>query len=137
MIELTLPLPPNRANAREHWRVTHRKKKEYYATARNALSRQLPSHGRLNDDRVLEWFYSDGVLPRCSITATIFVKKKFDPDNRVALLKWPIDCLVHFGLLADDSDEWLDFTQIPTQVVDRKNTRVVIQLEATPPAITR
>ena len=39
-MKLTLPLPPNRANAREHWRVTHRKKKAYYAEAQRALMDQ-------------------------------------------------------------------------------------------------
>ena len=120
MIELTLPLPPNRANAREHWRVTHRKKKAYYAVAQANLYIQVGTV-----EGLMPPVFANG---RRTLTATLYVKKKFDPDNRVALLKWPIDCLVSHGLLVDDSDEWLDFTEIPKQVIDRENMRVVIRL---------
>ena len=113
MIEITLPLPPNRANAREHWRVTHRKKKEYYAAAASWMQHQC--RFRRPEQR---W----------QLTATLYVWAKMDPDNAVARLKWPIDCLVNYGLLVDDNEKWLDFTEIPKQVVDRKNQRVVIRL---------
>jgi len=118
VIELVLPLPPNRANAREHWRVTHRKKTEYYETAFVYVANQDTG----------EWL--DG---RMTLTATLYVWAKMDPDNAVARLKWPIDVLVRYGLLKDDNEKWLDFTQIPKQVVDRKNQRVVIRLEESKP----
>ena len=110
-MKLTLPLPPNRANAREHWRVTHRKKTNYYGRAVLTLLAQRPS------------------LPpvRLTLTATLYVWAKSDPDNLMARLKWPIDCLVNYGLLVDDNEKWLDL-QMPTQVIDRKNQRVVIEL---------
>ncbi len=115
MIELTLPLPPNRANAREHWRVTHRKKMAYYARADLALRAQ-PEAMRV-------------ALGRITLTATMYVWNKGDADNATSRLKWVLDSLVRNGVLMDDNDYWLDFTEIPKQVVDRKNMRVVIRLE--------
>ena len=117
MIELTLPLPPNRANAREHWRVTHRKKTEYYDRTFLALRAQA-RHPHLPP-------------VRRTLTATLYVWSKSDPDNATSRLKWAIDSLVSFGFLVDDNEKWLDFTEIPKQVIDRKNQRVVICLSET------
>ena len=121
MIELTLPLPPNRANAREHWRVTHRKKKEYYERAGlRLLGYSAATVGRGP--------YRLPLPRRQTLTATLYLWSKCDPDNATARLKWPIDCLVKFGWLVDDNEKWLDFTELPKQVIDRKNMRVVIRL---------
>jgi len=120
MIELTLPLPPNRANAREHWRVTHRKKVEYYEKAELTLM-------------MADWDRGGQAPPRgrVTLTATLYVWARMDPDNAVSRLKWPIDSLVSYGFLVDDNEKWLDFTEIPKQVIDRKNQRVVICLRET------
>ena len=115
-ILLTLPLPPNRANAREHWRVTWRKKAVYYEKA----EWELKFGGRMRSVKL--------PLERPILTATLYVWQKMDPDNATARLKWPIDCLVRCGLLVDDSEKHLDFTEIPRQVIDRKNQRVEIVL---------
>ena len=114
-MKLTLPLPPNRANAREHWRATHKKKVAYYQRAKLALYAQC---GVMQDE----------ALERPTLTATLYVWNFYDPDGATALLKWPIDCLVSYGILVDDSMKHLDFTQIPKQVIDRKNRRVEIEL---------
>ena len=118
-ILLTLPLPPNRANAREHWRVTWRKKAVYYEKA----EWELKFGGRMRSVKL--------PLERPILTATLYVWQKMDPDNCAARLKWPIDCLVRCGLLVDDSEKHLDFTEIPRQVIDRKNQRVEIVLTST------
>lgn len=114
-MKLTLPLPPNRANAREHWRVTHRKKVAYYNRAKLALYTQC---GVMKGD----------AFERPTLTATLYVWNRYDPDGATALLKWPIDCLVNYGILVDDSEKHLDFREIPIQVIDRKNQRVEIEL---------
>ena len=118
-MKLTLPLPPNRANAREHWRVTHRKKKQYYKEAEMALVLQL--------GHPVSGITCVPFAVTVSATTTLYVWNKMDRDNLVARLKWLIDCLVRYGLLIDDSEEWLDL-QMPKQVVDRKNMRVEIEL---------
>ena len=118
VLTITLPLPPNRGNAREHWRVTSKRREAYQMEAYVALKDQLD--GKL-----------EGWPGRATLTATLYVWGKMDPDNRVARLKWPIDNLVAYGLLVDDSDEYLTFTEIPTQVVDRKRQRIELTLTAT------
>ena len=112
-ILLTLPLPPDRANAREHWRTTHRKKTVYYAKADLAIMAQSPRSYR--------------VQVRQTLTATLYVWNKMDKGNAVARLKWIEDSLVRMRLLVDDNEEWLDL-QLPRQVIDRKNPRVEIVL---------
>ena len=116
-MKLTLPLPPNRANAREHWRVTHRNKVEYYSLAALALYTQAGPRPGI-------------ITPTCrqTLTATLYLWAKMDRGNLVARLKWLEDSLVNYGLLVDDNEEWLDL-QMPTQVIDRKNPRVEIELE--------
>ena len=118
-MKLTLPLPPNRANAREHWRVTHRKKVEYRDLAALALFTQVGPPG----DVMPPTFANS----RLTLTATLYVWSKMDLDNLVSRLKFPIDCLVRYGLLVDDNEKWLDL-QMPKQVVDRQNMRVEIEL---------
>ena len=125
-MRITLPLPPNRANAREHWRVTHKKKKDYYAKAELALRGQCAwvmnmatGEPRVRAERPCS--------KRMRLDATLYVGAKMDRGNLVARLKWLEDALVNYGLLVDDNEEWLDL-QMPTQVIDRKNPRVVIEL---------
>ncbi len=120
VLNLVLPLPANRGNAREHWRTTLRKKKAYYAEADVALHNQLA--GKL-----------EGWPGRATLTATLYVWSKMDPDGRTARLKWAVDSLTRYGLLTDDSDEYLTWTEIPKQVVDRKRQRVEITLVPTHP----
>ncbi len=67
-------------------------------------------------------------LKRMTLTATLYVWNKGDADNATSRMKWPLDSLVRYGVLVDDAEKWLDFTEIPKQVVDRKNQRVVIRL---------
>ncbi|KKK76071.1 hypothetical protein LCGC14_2867390 [marine sediment metagenome] len=112
-MKLTLPLPPNRANAREHWRVTWKKKTEYYNRGRVALLGQP--------------VWDAPLKTRFTLTATLYVWNKMDRDNLMARLKFVLDLLVKSGILVDDNEKWLDL-QMPKQVIDRKNKRVEIEL---------
>ena len=118
-MKLTLPLPPNRANAREHWWVTHRKRRAYYAEADLALAAQYPvTTGRVG---------SACPPGRMRLDATFYLWNKMDKGNLVARLKYIEDSLVRYGLAVDDNEKWLDL-QMPKQVIDRKNQRVEIEL---------
>ena len=96
--------------------MTNRRRKNYRLGAHIALVNQV-GHPVLGYE-----------AKRKTLTATLYVWGRMDPDNAVARLKWPIDCLVGHGLLRDDNGRWLDFTEIPKQVIDRKNPRVEIEL---------
>jgi len=98
--------------------VTHRKRLEYYDRAALAVVAQ----------KALTPLNKVPLAKRMTLTATLYVWAKSDPDNAASRMKWVIDSLVRTGLLVDDNEEWLDL-KMPKQVVDRKNMRVEIQLK--------
>lgn len=112
-----LPLPPNRANSREHWRSTHRKRSAYYKACADRLDAgMLPRPPRKP-------------LARARLTVTLHVWNRFDPDGAVAVCKWPVDWLVTLGYVEDDKTSVLEWAGIPTQIIDRQRPRVVLTLE--------
>lgn len=113
-MKIVLPLPPNRANARWHWRTENKKKSDYYWRA------------------LVHGICRSPVKPyaRARITATLYVWNKMDEDNLMARLKWPLDWLVLNRFITDDGPKVLKWTGLPEQVVDRKNQRIEIELEA-------
>jgi hypothetical protein len=117
-MKLTLPLPPNRANARGHWRKIQREKEAYDNRAHLELFRQFGAFPFVN------------VVDPVNVTATLYVWSVMDDDNCVARLKWPLDCLKRYGLIVDDKHPHCTLTGIPEQVIDRKNQRVEIELNA-------
>lgn len=129
-MRLTLPLPPNRANAREHWRTTDKRRRLYYERAQQVLMRELDwvadmATGKM---RIRVKF---ALRERMRLEATLYVRNRMDRGNAVARLKWVEDVLVNFGLLVDDNEKWLDL-QMPTQVIDRKNPRIELTLTECP-----
>ena len=54
-------------------------------------------------------------------------QRLMDDDNFIGGLKLLIDCLVEFGLLKDDSKEWLELSA--EQRIDSGNNRTEIVLE--------
>ena len=118
VLTLVLPMPPNRGNARENRYVTQKRKKAYYAAAAVALHSQFA--GKL-----------EGWPGRATMTATLYTYNKMDWDGRCARMKWPQDAMVRYGLLIDDSDEYLTVNEVPKGAIDRKSPRIVITLTAT------
>jgi len=112
-MKITLPMPPNRANARWHWRSEKKKKDNYFLECRALYP---PS--------------KDEPLSRVTMTAGLYLWSEMDTDNLFARLKWPLDFLVRSGFITDDSPKVIDWTGIPSQHIDRKNQR--IELELTP-----
>jgi Holliday junction resolvase RusA-like endonuclease len=113
---ITLPLPPNLGNGRLHWRTKQAKRRAYQTNALilMAMESKIPAKP----------------LPKARVTATLYVHQRMDADNLFARLKWPLDCLVRSGWLEDDGPDHLEWAAMPTQVVDRKNPRIEITLEA-------
>lgn len=115
-LTFTVPLPPNMANGRRHWRTALRDKKAYA----NSLT-------------VL---YAQGKIPKppreplqsTQIRATLYVHQPMDDDNALARLKHLIDFFVRFGYIVDDSRKNLRWAGMPDQVIDRKNPRVELTL---------
>lgn len=116
-LTLVLPMPPNLANARMHWRVKNKERRAYLDLLTNLfMARQIP-------DPPAKPFFP------AYVTATFYVGARHDTDNLFARAKWPIDWLVRNGYLVDDRDDRLIWTAIPTQVVKRDgNYRIAFTL---------
>ena len=114
-VVLVLPLPPNLANGRQHWRVKLAAKQRYYDAARLALLAQTGPVRTMEPPRVVR------------VVLTLYLHQEMDHDNAVARCKWLLDSLVGHGLLYADSPRWCELF-MPGQVIDRKAQRVEITL---------
>lgn len=112
-MNIKLPLPPNRANARWHWTTEKRLKDEYYEKAGLWIlpQRLKPQHWQT-----------------ANISATLFVWMLSDYDNLYARLKWPLDFLVINKFIADDSPKVLTWASPLEQEIDRKDSRIEFRL---------
>ena len=117
-VRLTLQLPANRANAREHWAATHGHRRAYKEQAYLDLYHQLGPPRQVKNR-----------IDPAIVTATLYVWSIMDDDNAVARLKWPLDALVTFGILQDDRRPHCQLAGIPEQVIDRKRPRVELVIE--------
>ena len=123
-LTLTVPLPPNLANSRMHWRVKLNRKKAYW--------------------ELLDMLKSAGALPRVPhdlpptktrVAATLYLFAPMDDDNAMARVKWILDWFVKNAYLRGDSRKHIEWAGIPHQVIDRKNPRVELVLTHGVPVI--
>ena len=115
-MKMTLPLPVNLGNSRDHWAVQHKRKRAYWLHLDNAqMFRHIPPPPATPFQRAhVRWRW--------------FVWNKLDPDNLMARKKWILDWLTTRGYLADDRECNVTLTDLP-QVIDRKHPRVEITVE--------
>jgi len=66
---------------------------------------------------------------RVRISAKFFLHQVMDTDNLTARLKWPVDSLVAYRVIPDDSPQYVTMGSIE-QEVDRKHQRLELTLEA-------
>lgn len=122
-MKITLPLPPNMANSRFHWRVKHNKRTAYFDAC-----------GMIAFDRHNAWWveaWRGGPPAKAKVKATIYCGGRMDHDNAIARLKWPIDWLVANGWLVGDKPSQLEWVWPIEQIVKRKQQyRVEFELEA-------
>lgn len=108
-----VPLPPNVANSRMHWRTRQRERRAYEGWLDALLlTRQLPPVPRI------PW-------ARATVRVAMVVGAAMDEDNAVARCKWPLDWIVKAGYLADDRSSNLTWAAFPEQVVSRKLPRTL------------
>lgn len=103
-MKITLPLPPNMANSRMHWRVKQKEKKAYFAAC---------------DLVSLTWKGEPDAPWKAVITPTLYCGGRMDMDNAFARCKWPVDWMVRSGYLVNDNPAHLEW-EMPRQVVSRK-----------------
>lgn len=114
-----LPLPPNMANGRMHWRTKDRKRRAYFS---ECVVADYEQHG-------VAALATPTPMEKARIEITMRVARIHDHDNAVSRCKWAIDYLVNSGYLTDDSPKHLEWVAMPTQVIDRKNQGLRITLE--------
>ena len=110
VLKITLPLPPNMANSRTHWRKKNRQQRDYSLLC-YVWSSDRPA----------------APFSKATISAMVYTWSPMDMDNLMARLKWPVDFLVSAGWLVDDNPDVLTWV-MPRQAVDRKHRRVEITL---------
>lgn len=109
-VVITLPLPPNRGNARWHWRKEARLKNDYKLRC-TAMHHERPAEP----------------LDCVTITPKLYVWNLRDDDNATASLKWAIDWLVDRQIILDDHPSVVRLERCE-QVVDRKNQRLELEI---------
>lgn len=119
-LTLTLPMPPNMANGRVHWRKKWRGQIEYANQC----------------DACVVYGRQPGPPPRpfdgVTLSATLYCWALHDDDNALARIKWAADYLKTRGYIVDDKRPHCRFT-IPEQVIDRKDQRLVLTITPTEP----
>jgi Holliday junction resolvase RusA-like endonuclease len=118
MIFLTLPLPPDRGNARGHWRVRYRKEQAWkvrFAVALQEYGAVKPRHP----------------LARVRLAVLVVTKRAADLDNCAARIKPILDGLVRAGWLANDDPAHLTALTV-TQETDTRRPRVEVTIEEVP-----
>ena len=109
-MKLVLPLPPNRANSRWHWRTEKRHKDTFYLMS-TALYPKLPKQ----------------TLERCDISCDLYVWSTMDTDNAYGRLKWVLDWLQAREYIASDSPACIG-TLTVRQHIDRKDQRLELEI---------
>ena len=112
-MKFTLPLPPNRANRRRHWRTEKKEHDDYFLAC-------LVRYGK-KPKRTFE---------KARIKVKAYTHQTMDTDNLMARLKHAVDFLVTRGYIVDDKPKHLEW-DMPTQAVDRKNQRIEVWLDET------
>lgn len=104
-------------NSRSHWRVKHKASKSVKKATAAGVHIALLIDGKPED---LPWH-------EVELQATYYhkCKRRRDPDNLIALLKYPIDGLVMGGLLVDDDQITLKPVQ---RLIDRDNPRLELTI---------
>lgn len=117
MTELTvvLPLPPNLANSRMHWRVKNKARRHYlgYCELWVASNRQ--------------WTPRIDASAKRQVAFTVYLGARMDHDNALSRMKWPLDFLVSRGYLVDDSPQYCDMS-IPEQVITRDKSKQRVEI---------
>lgn len=119
-MNLSFPLPPNRANARGQWRKHHFARIRYWETLdRWQLIGRIPPPPP-------EAFY------KVMATVTLRLFNRMDQGNALNRMKWIEDWLRTRGYIVDDTEKHFEYTGLPKQVIARGNQGVDLTLEAIP-----
>ena len=111
-LTLTLPLPPNMANGRMHWRAKERARNAYVELCDWWRATRVMSPSKT-------LYTPEQPLTGVTLSAVIALWNPMDDDNCMARLKWSVDWLVSRKFLAGDSRKHVRWAGIPEQRIDR------------------
>tara|TARA_R110000824_G_scaffold217897_2_gene404354 strand:+ start:6095 stop:6511 length:417 start_codon:yes stop_codon:yes gene_type:complete len=114
-------------NSRSHWRVKHKASKVIKEATAHAVQIALRVSEEINK-RELPWH-------EIELQAVYYhhCNRRRDPDNLIALLKYPIDGLVLGGLLVDDDQ----ITLKPViRLIDKDNPRLEMTITPLRPILS-
>tara|TARA_R100000152_G_C6782033_1_gene218069 strand:- start:332 stop:706 length:375 start_codon:yes stop_codon:yes gene_type:complete len=117
VIVTKIPSAALSANSRKHWRVKHKASKSIKESTAKIVEREI----EIQKPKGLRW--------HAIVLEAIYyhhVNRRRDPDNLVALLKYPIDGLVLGGLLLDDD---LITLKPVVKRIDKENPRLELHIE--------
>lgn len=118
MIQIVLPVPPQRGNARGHWRI-HQREKEAYHQECGWILKKFHRYEFKSPFEYVEF------------EASMDVQRFHDFDNLVSRMKWAFDVLQPldkdkrpYGYGIIQSDDWLHCRprSFPTQVLKSKKS---------------
>lgn len=117
---LALPLPPNLANARMHWRAKDAARKKYFSQCNTLVQLGLLPGGDNPE--------------RAAVRVLVVSRNAMDYDNATARIKWALDWLRSNGYLRDDNKKAIAelVTTHRTQKEDGGVPRVVFEIEGLP-----
>lgn len=108
-LEMSLPMPPNLANARMHWRVKERERVAYLARCDT-----LQGLGLVPDP-------PPQPFTRAELRSVMRLGAAMDDDNAMHRHKWALDWLKTRGYIVDDRKKCLRWAGFPEQRVKRNN----------------
>ena len=120
LIVTKIPSAALSPNSRSHWRVKHKASKSIKKTTATSVHTATA----LDMTEGMPWH-------EVELQATYYhsCKRRRDPDNLIALLKYPIDGLVLGGLLLDDDM----ITLKPViRLIDKENPRLELLVSRSP-----
>jgi hypothetical protein len=111
-ITTELPTAPLSPNSRSHWRTKHKASKRLKnitaLSTSSAIAREESVEPRYHEVTLLATYFHN-------------CRRRRDPDNHIAMLKYAIDGLVLGGLLVDDDKITLKPVQF---AIDKDNPRL-------------
>lgn len=133
-MKFVLPLPPNMANARWHWRTRQAYKEEYMFRLDLILNSCRVESGKRKPSTLYDFtvpLVPASPLVRARIEATITLHNYMDDDNAMARLKFPLDWMTTRGYIQDDSRRTLQWLRMPDQILSRKDSEKKVEITLT------
>jgi hypothetical protein len=118
---LALPMPPNMANGRGHWRAKDAARKAYFGECDTLFLHSLLPMPETQAGNIPQ--------RKVRLKMTLYTVRENDWDNLTARCKWAVDWLVRTGYMVDDSPDWMDLQMPKQEKAAGTPPRIVFEIE--------